>query len=92
MCCGKKRRALALGALSAAGSPSAGADQAPKAESLGISAPEMDLLYLRQSPIQLRGNVTGRLYQFSSSQRVQTVNQHDAAIFLRTPGLFRPTK
>ena len=92
MCCGKKRRALALGHLSISDSPATSTDQTLKVESSHRSGPEIDLLYLRQSSIQLRGNVTGRLYQFSPSRRVQTIDQRDAAIFLRTPGLFRPTK
>jgi hypothetical protein len=90
MCCGKKRRALALGTLSAAESPSASADQT--AEPRGISASDIDLLYLRQAPIHLRGMATGRLYQFSSSQRVQPVDRRDATLFLRTSSFFRPIK
>ena len=92
MCCGQKRRALALGHPSTTDSSGARPTQAINMESTGRSLPEIDLLYLQPSPIQLRGIATGRLYQFSRSQPVQAVDQRDATAFLRTPRLFRPTK
>jgi hypothetical protein len=87
MCCGKKRRALAQGQLPASDSLATSHER-----TTASSLSEIELIYLRQSPIQLRGNVTGRVYQFSSQHSIQAVDRRDAAVFLRTPRLFRPTR
>lgn len=42
------------------------------------------LQYKEQSPIQVRGLATGRVYQFSGSQPVQAVDQRDAPPLLQT--------
>jgi len=42
------------------------------------------LRYLEKSPIQLRGPVTGRRYEFSSAHPVQPVDARDASALLRT--------
>jgi len=78
MCCGRKRKALTNG----------GGDQG--AEALG-SALETKLLYLRRPSIQMRGSATGRLYQFSPAQPMQSVDSRDATSLLRTR-LFRQTR
>ncbi len=48
------------------------------------------LQYLENSPILVRGPVTGRLYEFSNAQPVQSVDLRDAETLLRT-GFFRRT-
>jgi hypothetical protein len=46
------------------------------------------LQYLKNSPIRLRGLITGRQYEFSSDRPAQPVDNRDLPGFLRT-GLFR---
>jgi hypothetical protein len=92
MCCGQKRRALTLAQNSAGNSSPDRTAQTEAGQSSANPVPEVSLFYLRQSPIQLRGLYSGRMYQFSPSQPIQPVDQRDATAFLRTPRLFRPTK
>lgn len=40
--------------------------------------------YLENSPIRVRGPITGRYYEFSSSRRVQCVDARDANSLLQT--------
>jgi hypothetical protein len=42
------------------------------------------LQYKEQSPIQVRGLATGRVYQFSGKQAVQAVDERDAPALLQT--------
>ena len=42
------------------------------------------LQYKEQSPIRVRGMATGRVYVFSGSQPVQTVDERDVAALLQT--------
>jgi hypothetical protein len=46
------------------------------------------LQYLKSSPIRVRGLVSGRQYDFSSSRPAQSVDRRDLPGMLRT-GLFR---
>jgi hypothetical protein len=92
MCCGQKRRALALGQLPPRSLAPPPTKPPFESDARTNAVRTIDLLYLQQEPIQLRGMVTGRIYQFSRSQPVQPVDQRDATGFLRTPRLFRPTK
>jgi hypothetical protein len=46
------------------------------------------LRYLESSPILVRGPETGRQYQFSATEPLQTVDPRDAPALLRT-GFFR---
>jgi len=48
----------------------------------------VQIQYKERSPIQVRGLVTGRVYQFSCSQPVQAVDQRDSPALLQT-SLFR---
>jgi hypothetical protein len=52
-----------------------------------LSTP-VGLHYLRNSPIRVRGAVSGRHYDFSSSRPAQSVDRRDLAGLLRT-GFFR---
>ena len=45
---------------------------------------DLNLHYFGYSPINVRGPVTGQLYQFSKLQPVQAVDARDAASILRT--------
>lgn len=45
---------------------------------------DLKLHYLGHSPMNVRGPVTGQLYQFSKFQQVQPVDARDAASILRT--------
>jgi hypothetical protein len=47
------------------------------------------LRYLENSPIRVLGPVTGRLYEFSGSRPVQSVDSRDAVPLSRTR-FFRP--
>ncbi|MBV9743892.1 MAG: hypothetical protein JO099_09015 [Acidobacteriia bacterium] len=40
--------------------------------------------YLEVSPVRVMGPFTGRSYEFSGSQRIQTVDTRDAQSLLRT--------
>jgi hypothetical protein len=64
MCCGHKRAALRNSA--AAGTTPTAAEDEIKAQ-----AASMNLYYLRNVPIRLRGSVTGRPRDFSSARPVQ---------------------
>lgn len=44
----------------------------------------INLRYVERSPIQVRGPITGRTYEFSGSRPVQDVDARDAATLLRT--------
>ncbi len=44
----------------------------------------VSLHYLENSPIRVRGPVTGRQYDFSGSHSVQAVDSQDAQALLRT--------
>ena len=101
-CCGQKREALrsnpspTVTATPAVTKPtsnnwsSAGtlSQQAPVAGATAYSM--VTLQYLENSPILVRGPVTGRLYEFSNAQPVQSVDLRDAETLLRT-GFFRRT-
>jgi hypothetical protein len=92
MCCGQKRRALAGGAISYPRTAVQTQSSRP-AESVPVSGESsmVSLLYTRQSPIQIRGTVSGQLYHFSSSAPVQAVDPRDLMALLRTR-LFRQTR
>ena len=51
----------------------------------------MNLHYLENSPIRVRGPVTGRQYDFSGLRPVQAVDTRDASALLRTR-FFRPLR
>jgi hypothetical protein len=94
MCCGQKRSALRSRAVpSTMAVPQAKTEvhQGRKVPPVGAPIQPVNLLYLQQSPIQLHGAATGRLYQFSRLHPVQSVDPRDAAAFLRTL-LFRPAR
>lgn len=90
MCCAQKRKAVRTVTITDLQGKVTVA-QAQKTEQSSSSARLVDLLYLRQSPIQMRGMATGLFYQFSSFHPVQCVDERDATAFLRTR-LFRRTK
>ncbi|HXJ94645.1 MAG TPA: hypothetical protein VMT20_17495 [Terriglobia bacterium] len=50
----------------------------------------VNLRYLKNSAVQVRGSATGRQYEFSPSRPAQGVDRRDAEALLRT-GLFRQT-
>jgi hypothetical protein len=51
----------------------------------------LKLLYDGHASVNVRGSVTGQLYQFSRLQPVQTVDSRDATSILRTR-LFRQVR
>lgn len=60
--------------------PLSAAAQAPASSPYG----SVKLRYLENSPVRVRGPVTGRHYDFSASHPVQAVDPRDAAPLLRT--------
>jgi len=46
--------------------------------------PAISLHYLESSPIRVRGNVTGRYYEFSRATPDQSVDARDAEALLHT--------
>jgi ABC-type hemin transport system substrate-binding protein len=75
-CCGR-RRAVAAAPHRPASTP---ADK--------TGAATVNLHYLAQRPVQVRGSITGRIYSFSAEDRVQAIDRRDVVGLLRT-GLFR---
>jgi hypothetical protein len=97
MCCGQKRSALK--SETTAGTTMAGLPVV-RHIAIGISrspamaqpsqklarphSPPASLRYVDNSPIRVRGPVTGRQYQFSGSSPVQAVEPRDVAGLLAT--------
>jgi len=50
----------------------------------------VNLRYLKNSAVSVRGSATGKSYEFSPSRPAQGVDRRDAEALLRT-GLFRQT-
>lgn len=50
----------------------------------------VNLRYLKNSAVRVRGSATGREYEFSPSRPAQGVDRRDAEALMRT-GLFRQT-
>ena len=97
MCCGQKRatmrNSLAQSRIErhAVLAPPAPAPKMPlrlvaPASSAPKSTPETSvaLSYLESSPVRVQGLVTGRCYEFSGSQPVQSVDARDAPPLLNT--------
>jgi hypothetical protein len=53
--------------------------------------PALDLMYFGYAQVNVRGPVSGRLYQFSRQQPVQAVDARDAVSMLKTR-MFRRIK
>jgi len=70
------------------GSGPAAAPRMPLPDSPAHNDTSVYLQYREQSPIQVRGLATGRVYQFSGKQPVLAVDERDAAALLQTR-LFR---
>jgi len=102
MCCGQKRSALkfdrapnpitaqptAFYRVPGVARASAGAQRSHPLAPTSYSS--VRLRYLENSPIRVRGPVTGRHYEFSSPSPVQSVDPRDVAGLLGTR-LFRST-
>jgi hypothetical protein len=74
MCCGQKRSAMM---------------RTPKPANVqgvpeNVQGRSVSLRYLKSSPIQLRGPVTGLHYQFSTSHPIQGVDPRDAEVLMGT--------
>jgi hypothetical protein len=54
----------------------------------GAKHPALNLMYFGYAQVNVRGPVSGRLYQFSRQQPVQAVDARDAVSMLKTR-LFR---
>jgi hypothetical protein len=91
MCCGQKRTALGTHPPQMKIAAASGVRPQPVVRSAPLStAPpsSVSLRYVRQSPIRVRGGVTGRQYEFSSARPAQAVDRRDVAGLVQT-GLFR---
>ena len=98
MCCGQKRAMLRSTPVKATiphfpqNTPST-----PRPQTMPQQTPSptqntyssVRLCYLEMSPIRVQGPVTGRLYEFSCSRPVQSVDSRDAGPLLRMR-FFRP--
>ena len=76
-----------------ASGPSVSAARVPVAAPRTFAPPQalstpVSVHYLRNSPIRVRGAVSGRHYDFSSARPAQAVDRRDLAGLLRT-GFFR---
>ena len=60
--------------------PSQGAQSAPPAAVPSVMA----IRYVQTAPVRVRGLITGRSYEFSTSEPVQSVDARDASSLLRT--------
>jgi hypothetical protein len=79
------------GIYSATGQPGSHLPAGPQRTAAAIQAlhAAVNLRYLKNSPVRVRGPVTGREYDFSVSRPARSVDRRDAAGLLGT-GLFRP--
>lgn len=55
----------------------------------GSTLPSVIVRYLDTAPVQVRGPVTGRSYEFSGSRAVQSVDARDASSLLQTSSFRR---
>jgi hypothetical protein len=85
MCCGSLRSGLRAASVPRGATP----PQAPPAPFVPARATQagLGLAYVKDSPIQVRGPITGRAYGFAGGE-TREVEARDAAALLRT-GLFR---
>ena len=92
-CCGQKRAALTKASLKK--EPSTGysptqLDGELRSRGQQTSTqtnpnyPSVSLCYLESSPIVVLRSATGRRYQFSSTNRIQSVDARDSVSLLRT--------
>ena len=98
MCCGQKR-AMLRSTLATAAAPRfrPNTPSTPRSQTMLQQTPAtthiahswVGLRYLEMSPIRVQGPVTGRLYEFSGSRPLQSVDSRDAAPLLRMR-FFRP--
>ena len=93
MCCGRKRSTLRSASPSASSPPlrqsAAGAFRLPGTPQQGASSAAMShsgvpLRYSRNTPVRVRGPITGRQYEFTASAPVQAVDPKDATALLRS--------
>ena len=92
-CCGQKREALrdsesstprtVPAPVTPPAHPSLGATITPVAWAGPVDSP-VAVRYLERSPVLVRGPATGRVYEFSSADAVQSVDGRDASALLRT--------
>ena len=75
-CCGRRRAVAATPRRLAT----------TQADATGAAS--VNLHYLAQRPVQVRGSITGQFYSFSAEDRVQAIDRRDVVGLLRT-GLFR---
>ena len=94
MCCGNKRNALrsTLPTVTTPPThpPTPGQMRLPGTPQQRSALPGMPssmvaVRYMQNSPIRVRGPITGRDYQFSATAPVQAVDPKDAPALLRTP-------
>ena len=92
-CCGQKRAALSSTPsptiTPAVTQPAPSSRQFPSTgqqtyEWTGLAYSSVTLRYLESSPILVRGPATGRQYEFSGSQPVQSVDARDVEALLQT--------
>lgn len=61
-----------------------GAERGPVIAKTVKDVPAVDLIYRGESVMQIRGAVTGQIYQFSPISPVQSVDRRDAAFIMQT--------
>jgi len=81
-CCGQKRAALRTTRAPATGPVAA--RPLPPRPAVAAAHADVPIEYVEQPRIQVRGAVTGRVYQFSHRERIQLVDARDAAGLLGT--------
>ncbi|SRR5258708_1365345 len=66
--------------------PGRSSQQPGGAQSTKTSAPGLSVVirYLATSPIRVKGLITGRVYEFSGAQAVQSIDARDASSLLNT--------
>jgi hypothetical protein len=94
MCCGQKRSELRSAPLTATTPPlgqnTSNIFRLPGTPQQSLASAQLPhstvpLRYSQNSPIRVRGPVTGRQYVFSAATPVQGVDPKDATTLLRTP-------
>lgn len=94
-CCGQSRSSFRLESVRVSTPPTAPPTSAAPAQRpplhTGPASPSVILHYTQDTPVLVRGPVSGREYRFSRSDPNHAVDARDADALVRT-GLFAPTR
>ena len=88
-CCGQKRSAMTRASQQATGRPMRGAAPARVEANAAPLPAAVAVEYIGHERARVRGNATGRVYEFSVQRRVMHLHPGDALILLRSASFRR---